>query len=100
MAIIDSLIAKSLFFSTFSIIYPYNHIVNFNCVIRHCLDKTIHDNRKKKVINSFFYGNILAQYIAITEASKETGISKVYISICSKGKRENSDGFIWNNLEI
>lgn len=54
------------------------------------------DNRKKEVVQSFLDGNLVAKYISVAEASRETGISKTCISRCCRGERENSSGFLWN----
>ena len=56
------------------------------------------DSRKKKVVQSFLDGNLVAKYISVAEASKETGISKTCIARCCRGEREQSKGFLWKYI--
>jgi group I intron endonuclease len=53
------------------------------------------DSRKKEVVQSFLDGNLVAKYISVAEASRETGISKTCIARCCRGEREQSGGFLW-----
>ena len=56
------------------------------------------DSRKKEVVQSFLDGNLVAKYISVAEASKETGISKTCIARCCRGEREQSKGFLWKYI--
>jgi hypothetical protein len=53
------------------------------------------DGRKKKVFQYSLDGEILAHYISVAEAARETGISKTCISRCCRNERKSSSGFIW-----
>jgi group I intron endonuclease len=54
------------------------------------------DIRKKKVLQLSIDGKIIAKYLSVAEASRETGLSKTCISRCCRNEREQSGGFIWN----
>lgn len=53
------------------------------------------DNRRKKVVQYLLNGTVLSQFLSVTEASKQTGISKTCISRCCRNERESSGGFLW-----
>lgn len=55
-----------------------------------------HDSRKKAVLQYDLKGNFIEKYDSVSEASKNTGISKTCISRCCRGEREQSGGFLWN----
>lgn len=53
------------------------------------------DNRKKKVIQFSFKGEIIAKFESVAEASRQTGISKTCIRrVCAK-ERKQTGGFLW-----
>jgi hypothetical protein len=56
------------------------------------------DGRKKKVFQYSLDGEILAHYISVAEAARETGISKTCISRCCRNERRSSSGFIWKYI--
>ncbi len=53
------------------------------------------DSRKKGVSQFNLEGNLLANYVSVSEASRITGISKTCISRCCRGEREKTSGFLW-----
>ena len=53
------------------------------------------DERKKMVMQLDLEDNFIAQYNSVSEASRQTGVSKTCISRCCRGERESSGGFIW-----
>ncbi|MBC8767357.1 GIY-YIG nuclease family protein [Arenibacter sp. BSSL-BM3] len=53
------------------------------------------DQRKKEVCQFKTDGELVAKYISVADAAKETGISKTCIARCCRGEREQSGGFIW-----
>lgn len=53
------------------------------------------DRRKRWVAQLNLEGILLANYISVAEASRQTGVSKTCISRCSRGERKFSSGFIW-----
>jgi len=54
------------------------------------------DRRKRKVQQYDLNGILLAHYISVSEASRQTGVSKTCISRCCRGERKSSSSFIWN----
>lgn len=57
------------------------------------------DKRQKRVIQMDMNGNILAEYISVAEASRQTGINKSSISKVCRGELEKTAGFIWQYSE-
>ena len=55
----------------------------------------IKDERKKQVQQFSLEGELLATYISVAKASRQTGISKTCISRVCRGERESSSGFRW-----
>lgn len=53
------------------------------------------DSRKREVLQFNLDGNLLANYVSVSEASRITGISKTCISRCCRGEREQTGGYIW-----
>lgn len=53
------------------------------------------DIRKKEVLQYAVEGNLVANYVSVAEASRQTGLSKTCISRACRGERANSGGFIW-----
>lgn len=53
------------------------------------------DIRKKEVLQFTLDGNLVAKYVSVSEASRQTGVSKTCISRVCRGEREHSSGFIW-----
>ncbi len=53
------------------------------------------DNRKKPVFQFDLEGNLLAEYISASEASRKTNVFKSCITKCCRGERKTSGGFIW-----
>ncbi len=56
------------------------------------------DLRRKEVMQLDLYGNLIARFVSVSEASKYSGISKTCISRCCRGEREQSGGFLWNYI--
>ncbi|MCU5330688.1 NUMOD3 domain-containing DNA-binding protein [Bacillus wiedmannii] len=50
---------------------------------------------RKKVLQLSLDGEILNEFINITEASKETGAIRQHISKCCKGERKQTGGYKW-----
>lgn len=59
------------------------------------LFKPKEDNRKKEVLQYAVEGNLVANYVSVAEASRQTGLSKTCISRACRGERANSGGFVW-----
>lgn len=55
----------------------------------------IADLRKKTVNQISLDGEFIASYESVSEASRQTGISKTCISRCCRKEREHSGGFLW-----
>ena len=53
------------------------------------------DIRKKEVIQYDLNGGFLAKFNSVSEASKQTGLSKSCIARVCRGEREKSSGFTW-----
>jgi len=53
------------------------------------------DTRKKEVLQYAVEGYLVANYVSVAEASRQTGLSKTCISRACRGERANSGGFIW-----
>lgn len=53
------------------------------------------DNRKKAVLQFDLEGNLLAEYVSASEASRKTTVLKSCITKCCRGERKTSGGFIW-----
>lgn len=51
--------------------------------------------RKRKVIQLSLNGEVIKEFINITEASKETGAIRQHISKCCKGERKQTGGYKW-----
>lgn len=54
------------------------------------------DKRIKRVIKMDLEGVVIAEYKSVTNASKETGISKTCISRVCRGERNHAGGFRWS----
>src|SRR5690606_429669 len=54
------------------------------------------DRRQKKVIQKDLNGAILATYVSVAEASRQTGISKSPIAKTCRGEQSLAGGFIWS----
>jgi len=57
--------------------------------------KPLNDARKKEVLQLTIDGKLVARYVSVSEASKQTGYSKTCISRVCRGERQQSSGFIW-----
>ena len=53
------------------------------------------DQRKKEVCQFNTDGKLAAKFTSVSEASRNTGISKTCISRCCRGEREQTGGFLW-----
>lgn len=53
------------------------------------------DSRKKEVLQYALEGYLVAKYVSVAEASRQTGLSKTCISRACRRERANSGGFIW-----
>lgn len=53
------------------------------------------DIRKKEVLQYSLEGYLVAKYVSVAEAYRQTGLSKTSISRACRGERANSGGFIW-----
>ncbi len=53
------------------------------------------DCRKKEVYQLSLQGYLLASFSSVSEASRQTGISKTCISRVCRGERKYSGGYIW-----
>ncbi|MHB1106989.1 MAG: GIY-YIG nuclease family protein [Lutibacter sp.] len=53
------------------------------------------DSRKKEVLQFSLEGYLVAKYVSVAEASRQTGLSKTCISRACRGERANSGGFVW-----
>tara|TARA_R110000868_G_scaffold409459_2_gene694973 strand:+ start:1514 stop:2161 length:648 start_codon:yes stop_codon:yes gene_type:complete len=56
------------------------------------------DLRKKKVVKLDNKGNLVEVFNSVSEASRQTGVSKTCISRCCRGEREFSKGYIWKYI--
>ncbi|MCM4162157.1 MULTISPECIES: NUMOD1 domain-containing DNA-binding protein [unclassified Arenibacter] len=56
------------------------------------------DKRKKEVYQISLQNQFVAKYVSVSEASKQTGISKTCISRCCRGERDRSGGYIWKYI--
>lgn len=57
--------------------------------------KSNEDNRKKAVLQYALEGYLVAKYVSVAEASRQTGLSKTSISRACRGERDSSGGYIW-----
>lgn len=57
--------------------------------------KPIGDERKKEVLQYALEGYLIAKYVSVSEASKQTGIVKTSIAKVSRGERKTAGGFMW-----
>ncbi len=57
--------------------------------------KKAYDVLKKSVIQCDPFGNVINKFKSITEASKNTNISRTNIGRSANGKRKTAGGFIW-----
>lgn len=53
------------------------------------------DRRKKKVFQYSLDFDFITEFKSVSEASRNTGISKTCISRCCRGEREQTGGFLW-----
>ncbi|WP_299430529.1 NUMOD1 domain-containing DNA-binding protein [uncultured Maribacter sp.] len=53
------------------------------------------DLRKRQVLQFNLEGILVATYVSVAEASRQTGVSKTCISRCCRGERLHSSGFKW-----
>lgn len=53
------------------------------------------DARKKKVFQFTLDGELLAEYSSVSEASRQTGISKTCISRVCRNERKQTGGYIF-----
>lgn len=53
------------------------------------------DERRKPVIQMDLQGNFITQYNSVSEAARQTGISKTCIARCCRVERDKSGGFKW-----
>lgn len=53
------------------------------------------DLRKKSVLQFSLEGDLLERYQSVSEASKQSGVSKTCIARVCRGEREQSGGYIW-----
>lgn len=56
------------------------------------------DSRKKRVFQYDLKGSIVAEFESASEASRQTGVSKVCITRCCRGERSQSGGFRWEYI--
>lgn len=54
--------------------------------------------RTKQVIQLDLYGNYIAHYISVAEASRQTGCNKTSIAKVCRGERKSCGGFNWRYL--
>jgi len=57
------------------------------------------DARKKEVLQFTLEGQLLAQYMSVSEASSQCGLSKTCISRVCRGERKQSGGFVWRFID-
>ena len=57
--------------------------------------KGLPSGNRKKVIQLDLNGNIVNEFVSMTEANKTTGISLVGISACCTGRNKTSGGYKW-----
>lgn len=57
--------------------------------------KKCHKARKKRVIQTDDFGNVIAEYESATQAERGLGIGGSKIIMCCKGKRKHAGGFCW-----
>lgn len=53
------------------------------------------DQRRKPVMQMDLQGNFIAQYNSVSEAARQTGVSKTCISRVCRGERSDSGGYKW-----
>ena len=53
------------------------------------------DKRRKEVLQMDVKGTVLASYLSVAEASRQTGISKSPIAKSCRGEQEQTGGYLW-----
>ena len=56
------------------------------------------DSRKREVYQLSLNGQLLAKYVSVSEASRQSGVSKTCISRVCRGERKFSGGYMWKYI--
>ena len=65
--------------------------------IKHSFKNNLQNNKdkRKKVVMKTLEGKLIARFKSVSQASKETGITRQGIGNCCNGERKTSKGYIW-----